>query len=172
MAGIVVRIIGMPSTACPLTTLSGKQENGYYTSAFNVYNILLILSSYSMPVAVSKMISARLARGEHRNCSRILKAALIYAYGSGRHSGSGLWFGADLFAELICDAFQPMRVKDPAPTIWIMAIIWACSREDISRERAPWCPRQYPPDFRTDCQRLVKCSVVAAGVLFGVGIVH
>lgn len=62
MAGIVVRIIGM-LYRMPLNDIIGKQGNGYYTSAFNVYNILLILSSYSMPVAVSKMISARLARG-------------------------------------------------------------------------------------------------------------
>ena len=38
----------------PLNDIIGKQGNGYYTSAYNVYNILLILSSYSMPVAISK----------------------------------------------------------------------------------------------------------------------
>ena len=97
MAGIVVRIIGM-LYRMPLNDIIGKQGNGYYTSAFTVYNILLILSSYSMPVAVSKMISARLARGEHRNCSRILKAALIYATAVGGIAAVVLWFGADLFA--------------------------------------------------------------------------
>ena len=60
MAGILVRIIGM-LYRMPLNDIIGKQGNGYYTSAYNVYNILLILSSYSMPVAISKMISARLA---------------------------------------------------------------------------------------------------------------
>ena len=74
-AGILVRIIGM-LYRMPLNDIIGKQGNGYYTSAYNVYNILLILSSYSMPVAVSKMISSRLARGEYHNCRRILKAAL------------------------------------------------------------------------------------------------
>ena len=43
MAGIVVRIIGM-LYRMPLNDIIGKQGNGYYTSAFNVYNILLILS--------------------------------------------------------------------------------------------------------------------------------
>lgn len=70
MAGILVRIIGM-LYRMPLNDIIGKQGNGYYTSAYNVYNILLILSSYSMPVAVSKMISSRLARGEYKNCRRI-----------------------------------------------------------------------------------------------------
>ena len=51
MAGILVRIIGM-LYRMPLNDIIGKQGNGYYTSAYNVYNILLILSSYSMPVAI------------------------------------------------------------------------------------------------------------------------
>ena len=40
MAGIVVRIIGM-LYRMPLNDIIGKQGNGYYTSAFNVYNISL-----------------------------------------------------------------------------------------------------------------------------------
>ena len=41
MAGILVRIIGM-LYRMPLNDIIGKQGNGYYTSAYNVYNILLI----------------------------------------------------------------------------------------------------------------------------------
>ena len=40
MAGILVRIIGM-LYRMPLNDIIGKQGNGYYTSAYNVYNILL-----------------------------------------------------------------------------------------------------------------------------------
>ena len=58
-------------------TLS-ETGNGYYTSAYNVYNILLILSSYSMPVAISKMISARLAKGEWARIAAVfLKTGLF-----------------------------------------------------------------------------------------------
>ena len=53
-----------------------SREMDIIPSAYNVYNILLILSSYSMPVAISKMISSRLARGEYENCRRILRAGL------------------------------------------------------------------------------------------------
>ncbi|MDU3398475.1 MAG: polysaccharide biosynthesis protein, partial [Clostridiales bacterium] len=42
MAGILVRIIGM-LYRMPLNDIIGKQGNGYYNSALNVYNILLIL---------------------------------------------------------------------------------------------------------------------------------
>ena len=100
MAGILVRIIGM-LYRMPLNDIIGKQGNGYYTSAYNVYNILLILSSYSMPVAISKMISARIAKGEYENCRRILKAGLFYATVTGGLAAFVLWFGSDFFAGLI-----------------------------------------------------------------------
>lgn len=150
MAGIVVRIIGM-LYRMPLNDIIGKQGNGYYTSAFNVYNILLILSSYSMPVAVSKMISARLARGEHRNCSRILKAALIYATAVGGIAAVVLWFGADLFAELIKTPFSRYALKTLAPTIWIMAYLGVL--RGYFQGTGTMVPTAVSQILRTDCQR-------------------
>lgn len=164
MAGIVVRIIGM-LYRMPLNDIIGKQGNGYYTSAFNVYNILLILSSYSMPVAVSKMISARLARGEHRNCSRILKAALIYATAVGGIAALVLWFGADLFAELIKTPFSRYALKTLAPTIWIMAYL------GVLRGYFQGTGTMLPTAVSQILEQIVNAvvSVVAAGILFGVG---
>ena len=164
MAGIVVRIIGM-LYRMPLNDIIGKQGNGYYTSAFNVYNILLILSSYSMPVAVSKMISARLARGEHRNCSRILKAALIYATAVGGIAAVVLWFGADLFAQLIKTPFSRYALKTLAPTIWIMAYL------GVLRGYFQGTGTMVPTAVSQILEQIVNAvvSVVAAGILFGVG---
>ena len=31
---------------------------GYYSTAFEIYNVMLIISSYSLPLAVSKMVSS------------------------------------------------------------------------------------------------------------------
>lgn len=164
MAGIVVRMIGM-LYRMPLNDIIGKQGNGYYTSAFNVYNILLILSSYSMPVAVSKMISARLARKEYRNCSRILKAALIYATVAGGLASLVLWFGADLFAELIKTPFSRYALKTMAPTIWIMAYL------GVLRGYFQGTGTMVPTAVSQILEQIVNAvvSVVAAGILFGVG---
>lgn len=78
IAGIIVRLIGM-LYRIPLANYIGDEGNGYYSAAYNIYSIMLILSSYSLPVAVSKMVSARLARGQYRNARKILRAALFYA---------------------------------------------------------------------------------------------
>lgn len=164
MAGILVRIIGM-LYRMPLNDIIGKQGNGYYTSAFNVYNILLILSSYSMPVAVSKMISSRIARGEYKNSSRILKAALIYATVVGGAAAMVLWFGADMFAALIKMPSSRYALKTLVPTVWIMAYL------GVLRGYFQGTGTMVPTAISQILEQIVNAvvSVVAAGLLFGVG---
>ena len=164
-AGILVRIIGM-LYRMPLNDIIGKQGNGYYTSAYNVYNILLILSSYSMPVAVSKMISSRLARGEYHNCRRILKAGLVYATAAGGIAAAALWFGADLFAELIKTPMSRYALKTLAPTIWIMAYL------GVLRGYFQGMGTMVPTAFSQILEQIVNAvvSVVAAGLLFDAGL--
>lgn len=112
MAGILVRIIGM-LYRMPLNDIIGKQGNGYYTSAYNVYNILLILSSYSMPVAISKMISSRLARGEYENCRRILPGGSFVCH----HCGRNCRLCTVVWSRFICradeNAFFQLCLKNP-----------------------------------------------------------
>lgn len=164
MAGILVRIIGMLYRV-PLNDIIGKQGNGYYTSAFNVYNILLILSSYSMPVAVSKMISARIARGEYQNCRRILKAALIYATVIGGVAAMVLWFGAGLFADMIRTPFSRYALKSLAPTIWIMAYL------GVLRGYFQGTGTMVPTAVSQILEQIINAvvSVIAAGILFQAG---
>ena len=57
VASIVVRIIGL-IYRIPLNNILGERGVAYYGVAYDVYSILLLLSSYSMPLAVSKMVSA------------------------------------------------------------------------------------------------------------------
>ena len=53
-AGLIVRIIGMLYRS-PLYAIIGELGNGYYGYAYTVYSILLLVSSYSIPMAVSKL---------------------------------------------------------------------------------------------------------------------
>lgn len=122
IAGIIVRLIGM-LYRIPLIEIIGTEGNGYYTSAFSVYSILLIVSSYSLPTAVSKMVAGRIAVGQYKNSQKILKAALIYATVVGALAGVVLWFGADLFAQLLGMPFCRYALKTLAPTVWIMAYL-------------------------------------------------
>lgn len=63
----------------PLGETIGNEGLGYYSTASNLYTILLLISSYSIPMAVSKIVSERLALKEYRNAHRVFHGALIYA---------------------------------------------------------------------------------------------
>ena len=66
MAGILCRIIGILYRS-PLTGIIGDEGNGYYSSAYNIYVIILLVSSYSIPSAISKVIAEKLALKEYKN---------------------------------------------------------------------------------------------------------
>ena len=47
-ASIICRIIGLLYRG-PLTGIIGDEGNGYYSTAYNIYTIVLLVSSYSIP---------------------------------------------------------------------------------------------------------------------------
>lgn len=77
VAGLVVRIIGILYRS-PLTAVIGDEGNGYYGFAYNIYANVLLISSYSIPSAISKVMASKLALKEYRNAQRIFRCALIY----------------------------------------------------------------------------------------------
>ncbi|MDE7367229.1 MAG: polysaccharide biosynthesis protein [Lachnospiraceae bacterium] len=98
IAGIIVRLIGMIYRV-PLTRIIGDRGNSLYDSAYSVYSIILIISSYSLPVAVSKMVAAKNSRKEYINADRIFQCSLIYAVIVG------------LAASVFCYVAAPVLVK-------------------------------------------------------------
>ena len=66
IAGLISKVIGF-IYRIPMANIMGNTGNGLYSVAFGLYNIALTLSSYSMPLAISKLMSARLAKGDKRN---------------------------------------------------------------------------------------------------------
>ena len=68
IAGILVRFIGL-AYRVPLLRVIGADGMGYYSTAYNLYAIILLLSSYSLPLAVSKMVSVRILKNEYKKHS-------------------------------------------------------------------------------------------------------
>ena len=75
IASLVSRVIGLVYRI-PLTAIIGDHGNDYYSCAYEIYSLLLLISSYSLPLAVSKVVSAKVALGEYRNSWRAFKGAL------------------------------------------------------------------------------------------------
>lgn len=72
-ASIIVRLIGAVYRI-PLTRILGDRGNSYYSCAFELYSMMLLISSYSLPLAVSKLVAARIGAGQRKNAQRIYRA--------------------------------------------------------------------------------------------------
>lgn len=166
VAGIIVRLIGILYRV-PMTNIIGDEGMGYYSTAFNIYNIMLILSSYSLPLAVSKMVAGSIAKGQYRNSAKILKAALLYATVVGGIACFITWHFGEFFADTVFNTpFSIYALKTLAPTIWIMAYL------GVLRGYFQGHGTMVPTAFSQIFEQIINAviSVTAAGVLFKIGL--
>lgn len=122
-ASIISRFIGLLYKV-PVYNIIGKSGMAYYGNAFEIYNIVLILSSFSLPLSVSKLVSARNEKKEYINSYRIFLCAMVFAIISGILFTLLLYFGADSYASFVLK--QPgtaIPLKILAPTIFISAVM-------------------------------------------------
>lgn len=117
-ASIIVRIIGILYRS-PLTAIIGDEGNGYYGFAYNIYAIVLMVSSYSIPQAISKLMAQKMAMGEYKNARRVFRCTMAYAVAAGTLSSILLYFGAGL---LVPPSAVPV-LRMFAPTIFFFAIL-------------------------------------------------
>ena len=123
MASLISRVIGL-IYRIPLTAIIGDAGNNYYGTAFKIYNILLIISSYSLPLAVSKLVSANISQGRKRNVYRILKSALLFGAVSGTIAALVLYFGSEFITmTLMRTPLSIFAVKTLVPVLLIVALL-------------------------------------------------
>ena len=122
MAGILVRIIGLVYRI-PMINIIGTKGNGYYTSAYSVYSLFLILSSYSFPAAISKIISERLAEGRFRDIKNVIKYSFVLAFFVGLIMFSIMFFGSDFISLILRKPYLRFALQALSPTLFIMAFL-------------------------------------------------
>lgn len=117
-AGIICRIIGILYRS-PLAAVIGDEGNGYYSSAYEIYTIILLVSSYSIPSAISKVIAQRLALKEYRNAQKIFRCAIGYVVVVGGLASLFTFFGAGLLVG--GNSIPVLRIF--APTIFFSGLL-------------------------------------------------
>ena len=98
VAGILVRVIGLVYRV-PLNNILGNSGISAYATAYDVYSLFLLISSLSLPLAVSKIVSARMAKKQIRNAYHAFIGSMVLASIVGFIVGSGVYFGADWLAK-------------------------------------------------------------------------
>lgn len=122
-AAILSRIIGL-IYRIPLTSIIGDLGNNYYGCAWDIYNIFLLISSYSLPMAVSRIVSDYRSKGESKNAYRVLKCAFLFAMFAGAAACAVIFFGARFITGTVFQtplSLYALRVL--APTLFITAFL-------------------------------------------------
>lgn len=123
-ASILVRMIGLVYRI-PMANIVGSEGNGIYSAAFEIYNILLIISSYGMPMAVSKMVSAKCVNKKYKEAYHVFRCSMIFSLCTGGAAALFMFFGADWIERNFFESFRgiaiPLRIL--APTIFMVAVM-------------------------------------------------
>ncbi len=164
IASIISRIIGL-LYRIPMTNIIGEYGNDYYSCAYEIYSMMLLISSYSLPMAVSKMVSARVAKNQKENAWRVWLGALGIAFVTGTAGCLVVFFGAGALTKLFQTPLSFFALRVLAPTLIIVAVL------GVIRGFFQGLGTMVPSAISQIIEQIVNAvvSVGAAFVLFGYG---
>lgn len=121
IAALISKIIGMLYKS-PLSTTLGSQSFALFQYAQNAYFILLMIASFSIPQAVSKIMAEKIAFKRYREAQKVFYCALLYAVIAGGIVALFCLFGASV---MVPDKMAGARLalQMLAPTIFLSGIL-------------------------------------------------
>lgn len=113
---MVVKLIGM-FYKIPLGNIIGEQGNADFSNAYNIYAVLLTISTTGLPVAVSKMISEANTLNHEAQVKRIFRVSLKFFLTLGIISFFIMYFGADFLAGVLRNSHAAAGIRALAPAV-------------------------------------------------------
>ncbi|WP_026895557.1 putative polysaccharide biosynthesis protein [Clostridiisalibacter paucivorans] len=99
IAGLLAKILGF-FYRIPIVNILGDVGNGYLMQSFQVYNILLALSTSGLNVAIAKLVSEKRAMGSNRGAHRVFEVSLMMLAAGGAISAIIVYLGADAIVRI------------------------------------------------------------------------
>lgn len=117
-ASIISKLIGMLYNI-PFANILSKEGNGYYGSAQTIYAMVLLIATFSIPSAISKIMAERIEKEEYKNVKRIFKGSMIYVFLVGGIAAIITYWAAPLLVTQ--NAVLSLRIL--APTIFFSGFL-------------------------------------------------
>ncbi len=115
MSNAIVKIIGA-LYKLPLNTVIGPEGFAYFSTAYQIYTVLMTLSVAGLPVAVSRLVSQKYTLGQFNSLRKLQRTAtVIYGVLGGLFTlfmGAGCVFLANLLNQP--DAWTPILCLSPS----------------------------------------------------------
>ena len=116
-AGILlVKLIGM-FYKIPLINIIGEAGAADFNNAYNIYAVLLTVSTAGLPVAVSKLVSEANALDRRNQVRRTFRLALVLFLALGLVSFLVMFFRADALAGMMNDSKAAAGIRALAPAV-------------------------------------------------------
>lgn len=113
---MVVKVIGM-FYKIPLLNIIGEQGSADFGNAYNIYAVLLTISTAGLPVAVSKLVSEANATGRQNQVRRVFRLSLALFLTLGVLSFLIMSFGSAQLAGLMNDDQAAPGIRALAPAV-------------------------------------------------------
>ena len=113
---MVVKLIGM-FYKIPLINIIGDQGSADFNNAYNIYAVLLTISTAGLPVAVSKLVSEANATGRYNQVRRTFRLSLALFLVLGVLSFLIMFFGSTQLAGLMNDDMAAPGIRALAPAV-------------------------------------------------------
>ena len=165
VAMVLTKVIGVVYRI-PLTNILGDEGNGFYGYAFEVYAMTLMLSSLSIPTAVSKLVAARVAMRQRRNAFRVFVCAFMLSAAVGIVVTLLIFFGADAISlHMMKSPLSAYALKVLSLGLVIVAIL------GVLRGYFQGLGTMLPTAVSQIIEQVINAvvSIVGASILFGIG---
>ncbi|MFB5189937.1 putative polysaccharide biosynthesis protein [Alicyclobacillus fastidiosus] len=96
----ITKFLGIISIV-PINQLLGNVGQGYYSTAYNLYTILMVLATSGLPTALSKLISERASTNRFGEIEQLYRITLKLVCSFAVIGALLVWFGAPYYASLV-----------------------------------------------------------------------
>ncbi|MDR3729550.1 MAG: polysaccharide biosynthesis protein [Oscillospiraceae bacterium] len=121
-----VKIIGAVYKI-PLGNIIGDEGKAHFTVAYNIYNLLLTISTAGLPLAISKLTSEAHALGRENEKRKIFRTAIWLFFALGACFSLLMYFGAEQLAAFMVDDLAFWSIRALAPAVFCVCLL-ACMR--------------------------------------------
>ena len=124
IANLLVKVIGA-LFKIPLTNLLGPDGIGIYNAAYTIYNVLFVVATAGLPVAISKMVSESIANDKYAEARHIFIVSRRLLLVVGAVGAAILFFGANLLSEKVNVRASNLAIMALAPSLFFVAVMSA-----------------------------------------------
>lgn len=122
LTGVLVRVLGL-AKRIPQAYIIGDIGNSYYSAAYEIYNVVYTIAAYGIPLSVSKLVSARVSKGEYKNANKVFNCAMTFAIIMGLVSSLFVFFFSDGLSALLKEPMSSLALKVLSPTLFFVCLL-------------------------------------------------